>query len=141
MQIKKGTIIYGGCEFRSPWNIQIGESVIGANSILDGRGGIIIGDHVCTSSQINIWTMQHDSQDGFLGVNTGTVIIEDYAWVSSKSTLLPGRIVGRGAVVANSEVVTKNCEAFGIYAGVPAHKIGNRNTNVDYDLDTHWWFM
>ena len=134
MKIEKRTIIYGGYEFRSPWNIRIGESVIGANSILDGRGGIIIGNLVCISSQINIWTIQHDSQDSFFGVDTGSVIIEDYAWVSSKSTLLPGRMVGKGAVVANSAVVTKNCESFGIYTGIPAHKIGDRNTNVDYEL-------
>ena len=141
MSVGKNAIIYGGCEFRSPWNIRIGNSVIGANSVLDARGGIRIGDNVCTSSQVNIWTMQHDPQDSAFGVNKGLVEIDDYAWISSKATILPGRMIGEGAVIANSSVVTKNCEPFSIYAGIPAHKIGERNKDLHYQLRDHWWFM
>lgn len=35
MKINRKTVIHGGCEFRSPWNIEIGNSIIGVGCILD----------------------------------------------------------------------------------------------------------
>ena len=141
MKITRKTIIYGGCEFRSPWNIKIGNSVIGPRTILDGRSGIIIGDNVCISNQVNIWTNQHDTQDSMFGVNKGIVIIDDYAWISSRVTILPGRTVNKGAIIASGAVVTKDCEEFKIYGGVPAVIIGERNKNLTYQFDKHWYFI
>ena len=31
--------------------------------------------------------------------------------------------------------MTKNCEAFGIYGGVPAKKIGTRTNKLEYQLN------
>lgn len=119
----------------------IGNSVVGTGSILDGRCGIRIGDNVCLSNQVNIWTMQHDINDISFGVKTGVVTVSDYAWISSKATILPGRSINQGAVIANSAVVTKDADSFAIYAGVPAQKIGDRNVDIGYRLNGHWWFM
>ncbi|NJK52359.1 MAG: hypothetical protein HC936_05170 [Leptolyngbyaceae cyanobacterium SU_3_3] len=83
-----------------------------------------------------IWTAQHDLNDsGFAGVSA-PVVIEDYAWISSRATILPGVTIGRGAVVAAGAVVTKSVAPFEIVGGVPAKKIGERNRDLDYQLSS-----
>lgn len=141
MKIAKGAAIYGECEFRNPWHITIGKSTIGPNTILDGRRGLVIGDYACTGNNAKIWTLQHDVQDPMFGAVGGKVVIEDYAWVASGSTVLPGRRVGEGAVVAAGSIVTKDCQPYGLYAGIPAVKKGERNKDLKYTMDGKVWFL
>lgn len=141
MKISKRTISYGGCEFRNPWNIKIGNSVVGPNNVIDGRGGVEIGNSVCTASFANIWTMQHNPQSTSFGTISGKVVVEDYAWISSRATVLPGRTIGKGSVIAAGGMISKDCEPYGIYAGIPAVKKGNRREDLDYKFQSHWWFL
>lgn len=141
MDISKRTIIYSGCEFRSPYLIRIGESVIGPDNIIDGRCGIVIGDHVCTGSGVKLWTMQHDPQSSSFGVKGGGIRVSDYAWIASFSTVLPCRNIGEDAVVSTGAVVTKDCEPYTIYAGIPAVPKGTREQKLSYELRRHWWFV
>ena len=142
MSVGKTTVIYGGAEIRDPEKIAIGEhSVIGHYSILDGRCGIQIGENVNLSSGVWIWTMQHDLQDPAFGVQGGPVVIEDYAWLSCRTVVLPNVRIGRGAVVAAGAVVTKDVPPFAIVGGVPARVIGQRNTNLTYNLSGYQPFF
>lgn len=146
MKIKRETIICGGAEIRSPWNIKIGKSTIASNCILDGRGGIEIGDNVVFGSGVHVWTEEHDVNDPWFRVmsqNRQPVIVKDRAWVCSDVTLLPGVIIGEGTVVAARGCVTKACDDYGIYAGVPAKKISERNRELEYNLDGKpvWHFL
>ena len=63
MEIHRKAVIYGGFEFRSPWNISIGNSVVGVGALLDGRCGIIIHDDVTLAQNVCIFTLQHDVND------------------------------------------------------------------------------
>ena len=111
-----------GLEFRKPSNISIGDnSIINKNVLLDGRGGLLkIGNNVDIAQETNIWTLEHDPNDNFHIDRGGDVIIEDYVWVASRVTILPGVKIGKGAVVASNAVVTKNVEPMTIVAGIPA---------------------
>lgn len=144
MNISRNAVIYGGCEFRSPWNIFIGKGVIGNNCILDGRYGIRIDDDVCLGSDVYIWTAQHNVNDRHFSTDgkTGPVNIKQYAWIASRSTILPNINIGKGAVVASGSVVTKDCEGYGIYAGIPRKKISNRTVDLEYETvnDMYWRF-
>lgn len=62
------------------------------------------------------------------------VRIEDYAWVSSHSVLLPGVTVGEGAVVAAGAVVAKSVPAYTLVGGNPARHIRDRTTDLRYKL-------
>lgn len=138
MNIGKKVIIYGGFEFRSPWNISIGDgTIIGNECKLDGRNGICIGKNVNLSTGVWIWTEQHDVNDAFFRSNTsgGTVVIGNRAWLSSRTIILPGIEIGEGSILAAGGVLTKNMEAYGIYGGVPAKKIGERTHNLQYEFD------
>jgi maltose O-acetyltransferase len=73
------------------------------------------------------------NDSNFCSVSDG-VVIEDYAWLSCRTVILPGVKIGFGAVVCAGAVVTKNIEPYSIVAGVPAKKIGERAKNLSYNL-------
>ena len=53
----------------------------------------------------------------------GDVIIEDYVWIASRCTILPGVKIGKGAVVASNSVVTKDVPQMAIVGGCPCKKL------------------
>jgi maltose O-acetyltransferase len=55
-------------------------------------------------------------------------VIEDGAWIGQRAIILPGRRIGRGAVVAAGAVVTRDVAPLEIVAGNPARVIGSRET-------------
>ncbi|CCX59786.1 putative uncharacterized protein [Blautia hydrogenotrophica CAG:147] len=145
MQIHPDAIIYGGFEIRSPWNIKLGRVVVGVNALLDGRNGIIMEDDVCLAQEVTIFTEQHDLNDEYFRCNQkgGTVLIKRHAWISSRTTILPKTTIEEGAVLASGAVATKNLLAFGVYGGIPAKKISERNNNLNYELgrvNSFWHF-
>lgn len=107
-------------------------SVVGIDAILDGRGGIVIGRNVNLSSEVAIWTAEHDVNHPLFQMRLGDVTIEDHAWLSFRVTVLPGVTVGKGAVVAAGSVVTKDVPPFAIVAGVPAKQVGARAQDLRY---------
>ena len=138
MSIGKNVVIYGGFEIRSPWNIQIGDgTIIGDECKLDGRKGIKIGKNVNLSTGVWIWTEQHDVNDLYFRCNSkvGSVIIGDRVWLSARTVILPNIEISEGAVIAAGCVVTKDCDSFTIYGGVPGKRIGHRNEKVCYEFD------
>ena len=123
-------------DVRSPYRISIGSFTrINKNVLLDGRGAsLVIGNNVDIAQEVNIWTLQHDYNDPYYRAVGKSVIIEDYVWIASRATILPGVTIGRGAVVASCAVVTKDVPPLSVVAGVPARIIGKRNDGMKYQL-------
>jgi maltose O-acetyltransferase len=133
--IGSGAYIYSGAELRSPSKISVGAgSIIGFRATLDGRRGIAIGNHVNLSSEVAIWTLQHDPTDPGFAATGGPVAIGDFAWLSFRTTILPGVSVGEGAVVAAGAVVTTDVEPWTVVGGIPARPIGVRPRSTAYRL-------
>jgi acetyltransferase-like isoleucine patch superfamily enzyme len=127
--------LYHGFEVRKPRNLEIASgTVIGTGAILDARGGISIGRNVNFSSEVAIWTVQHDPQSPSFGTKLAPVRIKDNAWISFRVVILPGVTVCEGAVVAAGAIVTKDVPPYSISAGIPAHVIGTRTRNLEYEL-------
>lgn len=143
MDLAQKTVIYSGCIFRCPSKIEIGKgSVIGDDSRIDGRGGIIIGENCNLSSEVHIWTAQHLVQSPCFEFTSAPVRIENRVWISSNTVILPGVTIGEGAVIAAGAVVTKDVEPYAIYAGIPAKKAGVRNKDIKYTFDgSHDMFL
>jgi len=131
-----------GVEFRKGQNISVGNhSIINKNVLLDGRGGkLIIGDNVDIAQETNIWTLEHDVNDDYHIDKGGGVIIEDYVWIASRATILPGVRIGRGAVIASCALVNKDVPPMAIVGGVPAKVIGTRKSALKYNLNYKPWF-
>lgn len=138
-QLGKKTSILRNVILLHPKKIFIGcNSVINTRVLLDARGGkLIIGDNVDIAREVNIWTLEHDVNDIEHSTKGGNVIIDDYVWIASRATILPGVKIGRGAVVACGAVVTKDVPPMAIVGGIPAKIIGERKNELKYHLDFH----
>ena len=99
---------------------------IGTRVLLDGRLGLEVGKSVTFGYECIIWTMNHDYNDLNFIVKGGPVKIGDYAWICSRSIVLPGITIGEGAVVASGAIVTKDVPPYSIVAGIPAKVVGQR---------------
>lgn len=141
-KIGRQTNFLMGIEFRTPKNISIGSnSVINKRVLLDGRGGqLIIGNNVDIAQDTNIWTLEHDVNDDYHKHVGADVIIEDYVWIASRATILPGVTIGKGAVVASNAVVVSDVPPMVIVGGVPAKVIGKRKSKLKYMLNYKPWF-
>lgn len=136
-KVGKNVSVLRNVEVLHPKNIEIGNNtVINNRVLLDGRGGILsIGSNVDIAREVNIWTLEHDVNNDNHDTKGGDVIIEDYVWLASRVTILPGVRIGKGAVVACGAVVTKDVPELAIVGGVPAKIIGKRKNSLKYKLD------
>lgn len=129
-------------EIRCAYRISVGAYTnINKRVLLDGRGGeLIIGNCVDIAQEVNIWTLEHDYNDPSYKAKGSGVVIEDYVWIASRATVLPGIRIGKGAVVAAGAVVTKDVPPMSVVAGVPAKVISYRTTQPNYKLGSWGWF-
>ena len=91
--------------------------------IMGGDSRVIIGDNCDISSRVNIITGTHEFGSKEQAAGKGyseDIVIEDGVWIGFGATILHGVTIGKGAVVAAGSVVTKNVDAYSLYAGVPA---------------------
>jgi acetyltransferase-like isoleucine patch superfamily enzyme len=138
-------IFYHGFEVRGANRLKIGPRVIiGNDAILDARGGMSIGADVNLSSDVHVWTGQHDWRSSAFAYVSAPVEIGDHAWISARVTILPGVKIGAGAVVAAGAVVTTDVEPYTVVGGVPARTIGRRPGPMTYRLGNRrrkeWWW-
>ena len=133
IKIGKGSSIHMNTRINRS-NIKIGaNSVINRNCYLDGRGGLVIGDNVSISPEVHLITASHDPNSPHFDYVEQPISIEDFVWIGSRSTILPGVSLGKGCVVATGAVVSKNVDPYTIVGGIPARKIGIRNNQLDYN--------
>lgn len=116
---------------------QKGEIRVGSNVsfnsyvVILGAGGVSIGHHVRIAAHAVIVSFDHNFSDPNLpitqqGITKKPVSIGDDVWLGAGAKVLGGANVANGCVVAAGAVVKGNTEPYGIYAGVPARKVGSR---------------
>jgi putative colanic acid biosynthesis acetyltransferase WcaF len=134
--IHKSVVILMHVRILNFWKIKISERVvINQYCLLDCRKySIYIGHDTDIGPYCRIWTLEHDPHGNSHELIGGDVIIEDHVWAASAVTILPGVIIGRGAVLANSSLITKNVNSLDIIGGVPGKLIGKRKNELGYSL-------
>lgn len=138
--IEKKVVMHYQTEIREPSKLYIGKgSIIGDDAILDARCGLTIGRNVNLSSDVHIYTLQHDHRSPDFSNLTEkerkmSVEIGNRVWLGSNVEVLPGVCIGEGAVCCAGCVVTKDVDPFAIVAGIPAKKIGERNKFLTYEF-------
>ena len=132
----KRTYIGRNVDVKAPDRITIGHHcVINKNVVLNGRGGLVIGDNVDIAQDVFILTEQHDQNDDMHALVKKSVHIDDYVWIASRATVLPGVNLGRGAVVACGAVVTKDVAPMTVVGGVPARFMSERTSRLQYTFN------
>lgn len=123
------------CTFNHCEGIEIGDNVsIQRDCTFSGHGGIEIGTGTIISHCVDIFSGEHNYDSDDLQslpfderfVNA-PVKIGKYVWIGCHSIILPGVVIGDGAVIGAGSVVTKDVPPLAIAAGNPAHIIKYRN--------------
>ncbi len=134
VSISTGTVLAFGDQQNGYGQISIGRSTwIGEyNNLRAGGGDIVIGtdcliSQFCTLVASNhgmakeIPVRQQAPQTGSTGLCLGNDV-----WLGAGVTVTPGVTVGDGAVIGAGAVITRDIPSYEIWAGIPAHKIGER---------------
>jgi putative colanic acid biosynthesis acetyltransferase WcaF len=116
-----------GVNIKYPWHLNIGNEVwIGENVWIDCLVPIYIGNNVCISQGAVILTGSHNYKKASFDLITGSVTLEDGAWIGASAIINQGITVGSHAVLTTGSIATKNLEPYSIYQGNPAVKIRDR---------------
>ncbi len=136
MDIPLNSHIHMWARFYNPAGVKIGkDTIIGDHVFLDGRGPLIIGNHVDIASEVMIYNSEHDINSDDFSAREESVEIGDYVFIGPRVIILPGVKIGQGAIIAAGAVVTKDVPEFAIAGGVPAVVIGERkNKDLHYKL-------
>jgi len=116
-----------------PQNVSVGNKVyIGQDVILDGRGGITIGDNTTLGFNVVILSANHDYQSNDLPYEHNVYIhkpvsIGRNVWIGGNVLIIPGVSIGDGAIVAAGTVVTANVEPLAIVGNQPMKVIKYRD--------------
>ena len=131
-KVGSGLKISGPCAVTRQTCIGNGVS-IGGMSVFGG-GEFAICDNVHFGADVNVITKDHpcktaEAQQDKGYARTG-VVIDDFALIGSRTTILPGTHVGKGAIVQTGAVVHGHVPDFAIYGGIPSRILARREVGV-----------
>jgi acetyltransferase-like isoleucine patch superfamily enzyme len=132
-QIGNRVIFYPGLWISPPHNLVIGDDVdLALNVLITTKGGVFIGDRTLVGYGTKIISSNHkiplQKQKIFESTHISKkVVIENDVWIGANCIILPGVVIGEGAVIAAGSIVTKNVKKYTVVGGVPANLIKNRN--------------
>lgn len=103
---------------------------------ITGGGEIVMEDYSALSSGVRVYSGNEDYTGGCM-TNPAVpapyripvrsfVHLKKHAIVGANSVILPGVIIGEGAVVGANSLVTKDCEPWTVYVGSPARPLRGR---------------
>jgi acetyltransferase-like isoleucine patch superfamily enzyme len=131
VNIGQSCFIHMGCRFEG--NISIGNnSVVGRCCVL--LGDITIRNNVSITAETYIFTSTHIADSVTFEASYNPVVIEDYAWIGARAMILPGVVIGRGAILGAASTATKSIPEYSIFAGTPAKEVGRRSKSINYTL-------
>jgi acetyltransferase-like isoleucine patch superfamily enzyme len=122
--------------------IDIGDFVFFNRGVyIDSKGGVIIGNEVCLTEDVRIFTHTH-SESSHIVREYRPVVIKDYAKVYTGAIILPGVTIGEQAIVAAHSLVSEDVPAKMVVAGSPAKIVRERKTEGKRgdELDHIWLY-
>ena len=109
-------------------NVRVGKNTwIGPFTLLDGGGGLTIGDFCSISAGVQIYT--HDSvkwavSGSKMPYEKAPVIIHDCCHIGANSVIAKGVEIGPHSIVGAESFVRKTVPPYTIVSGVPARVVG-----------------
>jgi len=116
-------------------DLVIGKScVINSGCVMYTGNGITIGDYVAVAANCTFAPVNHafDKKDvrimeqGFKAGKGGIKIGSD-VWIGANCVILDGAVIPDGCVIGASSLVKGELVTYGVYAGSPLEKIGERS--------------
>lgn len=115
-------------------DVVIGEgSVLNSGCVLYTGNGIRLGKHVAVAANCTFAPTNHEYADrnvliarqGFRP-SKGGITVGDDVWFGANCVILDGSDIGQGCVIGAGSIVRGKLEPYGVYAGSPLRKIGER---------------
>ena len=101
--------------------LEIGDNTRINGSTISATNSVIIGKNCRIAPHVIIMDGDfHDVGDRLSDGKSSKITIGDDAWLATRSMVLKGVTIGRGAVVASGSVVTKDVPDYTMVGGVPA---------------------
>jgi acetyltransferase-like isoleucine patch superfamily enzyme len=132
----EGSSIYGSSYVYG--DVKVGSGVwIGPFTILDGTGGLEIGDHCSISAGVQIYS--HDSvaraiSGGRAPIARSPVVIEARCYIGPQTVISRGVTIGTGAILGAGSFVDRSVPAESFAAGTPARVIGHVEVTSDDEI-------
>jgi acetyltransferase-like isoleucine patch superfamily enzyme len=123
-------------------DVEIGEGCwVGPFTLLDGGGGLKIGDHCSIATGVQITT--HDTvrwalSGGKHPTEYAPVEIGRCCFIGTHAVIIKGVSIGQHSVIGAGAVVTKDVPPFSIVGGVPGKIIGSVVLNRDDTITLDW---
>lgn len=129
----KGYRLGEGVYMNYPEHIYIGENTYINSGMIyaSANASIKIGNNCLISYNVHMRTDSHNykSKDEYInsqGHNEQDILIGNDVWIGYGAQIMSGCIIEDGSVIGAGAVVTHSTEKYGVYGGVPAHKIATR---------------
>lgn len=124
--IEAGVVYRPRTRVRFPWKLRIGaDSWIGEGVWIHNQAEVSIGHDVVISQETFITTGSHAYRKD-MALLTRPVVIDDGAWITSRSMVTGGVRIGRSALVRPMSLVSDSIPENAIYGGNPAVQVGWR---------------
>lgn len=122
----EAVFIAGGARIVEPTDLILGPGCFINQEAFIDRGPVTLGRNVYIGPRAVLITAKHgvggpDQRAGDGG--PAPIHVGSGTWIGANATILPGVTIGPGCMIAAGAVVTKDCGADGLYAGVPARRI------------------
>lgn len=110
---------------------------IGPYTLLDGSGGLTIGDYCSISAGVHIYT--HDTvkwalSGGKAEYEHAPVRIEDCCYIGSQTVVAKGVTIGNHCVVGACSFVNRDIPSYTIAFGIPCRPVGHVEINESGDI-------
>lgn len=116
-------------------DVTVGRNVwVGPYTLLDGTGGLWIGDYVSISAGVHLYT--HDTvawavSGGRAGPSRAPVRIGDRTYIGSQSIVAKGVTIGEGSVIGAGAFVNRDIPPGSYAVGTPCRVIGRVEVGND----------
>lgn len=126
-----GCKIYPKTKIWAPWNLVCEDLVALADDAeIYNPSPIYFGSHAIVSQGAYVCGATHLYNEPEFRLVSFEMRIGAYAWICARAMVSPGVNVGEGAILGLGSVATKDLEPFGIYVGVPARKVKERERSA-----------
>jgi putative colanic acid biosynthesis acetyltransferase WcaF len=110
-----------------PWHLTLHDrACVGDRANLYTLAEIELGEGSTVAQEAYLCTGTHDFSRPELNLQAAKIEIGPNAFVCARAFILPGVVVGRGAIVGACAVVTRDVEPGVVVAGNPARATGRR---------------
>jgi maltose O-acetyltransferase len=131
-KLGKDALIYPGVYLTHTYGMEVGDRFsVNSGAVIDGRGGITIGDFVMVGPHAVLVSSAHQHRNIDVPMSSRDhvmqpLVIQDDVWVGANAFIKGGVIIGKGVVIAAGSSVLKDVEDYKIVGGIPARIIGDR---------------